>query len=220
MIEFEAVFAAIVVSLRVAFSTVFILLLVGVPIAYRLAMSKSRLKPLWESLVSLPIALPPTVVGFYWLLVFGRGSLVGEWLYEVLGGSLVFSFLGVVLGSSLYCLPFMVQPVKNGFEAVPQELLDNARLDGASSVQVFLRICLPMSLRSITVGASLTVVHALGEFGVVMMIGGNITSETRTASIALYDAVQALQFREAHMVALVLLFLAMVASVPMFWSKR
>lgn len=212
----------LLVSLRLAATTVLVLLVAAVPLAYRLALSKHRLKPIIESFVSLPIALPPTVVGFYFLYVFGRGNAVGAWLADSLDVHLVFSFTGLVLGSVLYGLPFMVQPVKNGFEAIPLEILENAVLDGATRSQVFVRVAVPIARRSLLTGSALAFVHSLGEFGVVMMIGGNIAGETRTASIALYDAVQGLDYSTAHLYAAVLLGAALVCALPAFrwWQKE
>lgn len=220
MIDHEPLWTALAVSFRLAFSTVLVLFCFGVPVAYWLAFTKSRLKPFLESIVSVPIALPPTVIGFYVLLCFGRESLIGTWFSETLGVELVFSFWGILLGSVLYCLPFMVQPVKTGLESVPKECVESARLDGASVLQVLWRVLLPLSRRSIVVGAALTFVHALGEFGIVMMIGGSIEGETRTASIALYDAVQALKIAEAHRIALVILAVALFVSLVIFWHQR
>lgn len=212
----------LLVSLRLAATTVLVLLVVAVPFAYRLALSKHRLKPIIESLVSLPIALPPTVLGFYFLYAFGRGNAFGAWLANTLDIQFVFSFAGLVLGSVIYGLPFMVQPVKNGFEAIPLEVLENAMLDGASRSQVFLRVAVPIARRSLLTGSALAFVHSLGEFGVVMMIGGNIAGETRTASIALYDAVQGLDYSTAHIYASLLLGAALLSALPAFrwWQKE
>ncbi|MCS6809022.1 MAG: molybdate ABC transporter permease subunit [Bacteroidota bacterium] len=215
-----SVFEALLVSLRLGVSTVGILLVCGIPVAYYLAYSSHRFKPLWEIVVTIPIVLPPTVIGFYWLYVFGRASALGIWLHNTLSVDLVFSFAGVALGSSLYCLPFMVQPLKAGFEAVSKELLDSAVLEGASSLQILWYIMLPLARKHLLAGCTLVFVHALGEFGVVMMIGGNIDGETRTLSIALYDAVQALEFQYAHTIALLLVVLVIVCLVPMFWYFR
>lgn len=214
--------APFLVSFRLALTTVLVLLVVAVPLAYILATTKHRIKPFVESIVSLPIALPPTVVGFYFLYVFGRSSTLGAWLADGIELSFVFSFSGLVLGSVLYSLPFIVQPVKNGFEAIPSEVLESALLDGASRTQVFVRVALPIARRSILTGSALAFVHSLGEFGVVMMIGGNIAGETRTASIALYDAVQALDYGTAHVYAAILLGAALLCSIPAFqwWRER
>ncbi len=212
----------LLVSLRLATTTVLVLLVVAVPLAYGLALSKHRLKPIIESFVSLPIALPPTVIGFYFLYVFGRGNAVGAWLADSLDVHLVFSFTGLVLGSVFYGLPFMVQPVKNGFEAIPVEILENAVLDGATRSQVFVRVAIPIARRSLLTGSALVFVHSLGEFGVVMMIGGNIAGETRTASIALYDAVQGLDYSTAHFYAVLLLGATLLSALPAFrwWQKE
>jgi molybdate transport system permease protein len=214
--------APFLVSFRLAFTTVVVLLVVAVPLAYILAITKHRLKPLVESIVSLPIALPPTVVGFYFLYAFGRGSAFGAWLADSFDVSLVFSFSGLVLGSVLYSLPFMVQPVKNGFEAISTEIRESAVLDGATGLQVFMRVALPIARRSLLTGSALAFVHALGEFGIVMMIGGNISGETRTASIALYDAVQALDYGSAHIYAAILLGVALLSGIPAFqwWREK
>lgn len=212
-------FEPLLLSLRLALTTTLILAVLGGGIAYFLAFTRNRGKVLLESLVALPLALPPTVIGFYLLILFGREGTFGGWLSTVLNIQVIFSFYGVVLGSVLYSLPFMVQPLQAGFEAVSREYREIALLYGATRCQVFYRVLLPLSWRSLVTGCVLTFAHTLGEFGIVMMIGGNIPSETRTASIALYDAVQAMDYQSAHRLALMLLGLCFLLNCTVFTVK-
>lgn len=188
--------------------------------AYFLAMKRFRAKIIVESLAALPLALPPTVIGFYLLMLFGRESGLGTWLTDVFYLQILFSFWGLVLGSVVYSLPFMLRPLQAGFEAVSEELREIAILSGASAWQVFKRVIVPLSWRSIITGCILTFSHTLGEFGIVMMIGGNIPSETRTASIALYDAVQMADYNTAHTLAFTLLSLCFVMNLALVWVSK
>jgi molybdate transport system permease protein len=160
------------------------------------------------TLFTLPLVLPPTVLGFYYVTMFGRENGFGRWIQDVIGVELVFSFWGLVLASVVYSLPFMLQPLNAGLHAIfgaQRDLLEAARTMGASRTQVLMRVVAPLSWRFVLAGCTLTFAHVVGEFGVVMMIGGNIAGETRTASVALYDAVQAMDYETAHGYALILL---------------
>lgn len=216
MIDFTPFF----ISFRLAFATVAVLLVFGVPLAFALAFSRSRYLGALDALVSLPLALPPTVLGFYLLYFLGGASPVGAFFREVFGVELVFSFTGLVVGSSLYCLPFMTQTVKTGLEALPKELIESARLDGAGRWRIAFQVALPLAAPSVFTGSALVFVHALGEFGVVMMLGGNIAGETRTASVALYDATQAFDDEAAQFFALGLLAVAFALSACIRYASR
>lgn len=207
-------------SLRLAFTTTILLLLVGLPLAYGLARWRSRWKALVEAVVALPLVLPPTVLGFYLLVAFSPRTAVGAWLDEQLGISLVFSFSGLVVGSIIYSLPFMVQPVQAGLEQLPVQLREAATTLGKSSWQIFRFIELPNIRGALVTGVVLSFAHTLGEFGVILMIGGNIPGETRVASIAIYDQVEALQYAQAHRYALVLLVLALAVLFPVYRQRR
>ncbi|MCB0608417.1 MAG: molybdate ABC transporter permease subunit [Lewinella sp.] len=200
--------------------TTALLFLLGVPLAYRLAKSRSRLKPVWETLVSLPLVLPPSVLGFYLLLVFSPQSAAGAWLLQHLGLRLVFSFPGLVLGSILYSLPFMVQPVQAGFERLSPRLTEAAYTMNKSRFTTFLRVELPNIRPALLTGAVLSFAHTVGEFGVILMIGGNIPGETRVASIAVYEAVESLNYQTANRYALVLVVFSFLVLVGVYGINR
>ena len=202
---------ALGLSLRLGMLTVAVLLPVAFLLARWLAYGRFRGRGFVEALVALPLILPPTVVGFYLLSVFGRGSPVGAAFEDLLGHPLVFSFEGLVLASVLVNLPFAVQPMQNALAAIPPSVRDAARCCGLSPLAAVRRIELPLALPGIATGAVLTFAHTLGEFGVVLMVGGSIPGETRTIAIAIYDRVQAFDEPAAATMALVLLVLAVAA---------
>jgi len=196
---------ALILTLKLDLVVCGLLILIGVPIAFWLAFWHWRWKFLIEAIVALPLVLPPTVIGFYMLLAMGPRSPVGK-LYERLWGhGLPFTFEGLVVASVIYSLPFMVQPVTAAFSAVDPKLLSASAVLGASRVRTFLRVVLPLSVSGLLTGLVLTFAHTLGEFGVVLMVGGNIPGATRTVSISIYDNVQALDFASAGQTSLVLL---------------
>ena len=197
---------AIGLSLRLATLTAAILLIVGIPLAYWLTYSPRRWKFLIEAAVALPLVLPPTVLGFYVLLAIGPRSPAGA-IYGALtgGGLLPFSFEGLLVASVLYSLPFTVQPITAGFASVDRKLVEAAWCLGASRFSTFRRIVVPLAIPGIVTGAILSFAHTLGEFGVVLMVGGNIAGVTRTVSISIYDQVQALDYRAATATSLLLL---------------
>lgn len=196
---------ALALSLRLALTVSVILLIVAVPLAYWLAYSRRRWKFFLEAIVSLPIVLPPTVLGFYVLVAIGPLSPVGRWYQAVTGNPLAFTFTGLVVGSVLYSLPFAVQPVATSFAAVDRKLLEASAVLGASRWRTFWRIVLPLGLPGVVTGFVLSFAHTLGEFGVVLMIGGNIPGATRTISILIFDQVEALDYAGANHAALLLL---------------
>jgi molybdate transport system permease protein len=195
-------------TFKLAGVTTGLLLLLGIPLAYWLAFAKTRLKPVLEALVSMPLVLPPTVLGFYLLLAFSPESMLGTWLDEHFGLRLVFTFPGLVLGSIIYSLPFMVQPVQSGFENLPPHLSEASYVLGKSRRTTLFRVLLPNIKPSLLTGIVLTFAHTVGEFGVILMIGGNIPGVTRVASIAIYDEVEGLNYALANQYALVLLTFA------------
>ncbi len=198
----------LLLSLRLALLTTAVLLVLGLPLAYGLARWRSPWKIVVEALVALPLVLPPSVLGFYLLVAFSPGLGFGRWLDDVLGLRLVFSFEGLVVGSVLYSLPFMVQPVQAGFEQLPAHLTEAAYTLGKSRWQTFWQVQLPNLHGAVLSGIVLTFAHTLGEFGVILLIGGNIPGETRVASIAIYDEVEAMHYGQAHWYALILFVLA------------
>jgi len=205
---------AIILTLKLAALTAAILIVVGLPIAYWLTYSRRRWKFLVESVVALPLVLPPTVLGFYLLVAIGPRSPIGEWYQAAVGHPLVFTFEGLVVASVLYSLPFAVQPFTAAFGAVDPKLVEASWTLGVSRLATFVRVTLPMSVAGVVSGVVLSFAHTLGEFGVVLMVGGNIPGATRTVSIDIYDEVQALNYAGAAQTALVLLvFSFLVLSV-------
>ena len=195
-------------TLRLAAVTTLLLGLLGLPLAHWLNVSRSRLAPVFETLCTLPIVLPPTVIGFYLLVAFSPNHAPGSWWRSATGQPLAFTFAGLVVASVIYSLPFAVQPFQAALRAVPSELLDAGTALGAGSWRVWRRLHLPLASRGIAAGLTLGFAHTLGEFGVVLMIGGSIPGVTRVASIALYDDVQVLNYREAHAFAALLLVIS------------
>lgn len=208
------------VSLLLALLTAVFLLPPGVALARWLALTGWRGKPLAEALVMLPLLLPPTVVGFYLLLVFGQASPLGAWLAARFDLRLVFSFQGLLVASLLINLPFMVQPIQRAFAAIPQSLREAAWVCGLSRWRTFTRIELPLAWPGLVSGIALTAAHTLGEFGVVLMVGGSIPGATRTLSIAIYDRVQAFDLHAAHAMALALVLCSLVAVALVFAADR
>lgn len=208
------------VSLWLATLTAAILLPVGVALARWLALTPSPWRPIAEAALMLPLLLPPTVIGFYLLLSVGQASPLGAWLLEHTSLRLVFSFEGLLLASVLVNLPFMVQPIQRAFSAIPHTLREAAWVSGLSRWRTFVAIELPLAWPGLVAGAALTLAHTLGEFGVVLMVGGSIPGETRTLSIALYDRVQAFDFDAAHTMALALLGFSLVALALVFATDK
>ena len=211
---------AVLLSLKLALWTSAILLAVGLPIAYWLAVSKSRFTFLVEALVMLPLVLPPTVLGFYVLFAFGPGSALGRFAAQVFGQAIPFSFEGLVLGSVLFSLPFAVQPFTTAFSAIDRELIESSWCMGESKVRTFFRLILPLSRGGVIAGIVLSFAHTVGEFGVVLMLGGNIPGVTRTLSISIYDDVQSLSYASAGRASAGLLIFSFLILVVMFSAKK
>ncbi|MHB8390625.1 MAG: molybdate ABC transporter permease subunit [Acidobacteriaceae bacterium] len=202
---------ALLLTLRLALVTTAILLVLAVPLAYWLAFTRCRWKTLVQAVCSLPIVLPPTVHGYYLLVGLGPGTAFGRALTHLLGHPLAFSFAGLVVGSVLYSLPFAVQPLTSGFAAVDRSMLDAATTLGSGRWDRMARVVLPLSRGSLLTAGVLSFAHTVGEFGVVLMIGGNLPGTTRTLSIALYDQVQDFQYAQANRTALFLLAICLLA---------
>ena len=194
----------LILTFRLATITTLLLLVVSLPLAYWLAFSKARSKPVFETLVSMPLVLPPTVLGFYLLVAFSPSNSLGNWLDEWLGLRLVFSFEGLVLASMIYSLPFMVQPIQSGFANLSPSLKEAAYVLGKSRRTTFFKVLLPNIKSSLLTGIILAFAHTIGEFGVVLMIGGNMPGRTKVASIAIYDEVEALNYGLANAYSLIL----------------
>jgi molybdate transport system permease protein len=207
---------ALALTLRLAVITTALLLLLGIPLAGWIALGSSKLRFVLEALVALPLVLPPTVLGFYLLVGLGPTTSIGRVLTAMLGHTLAFSFPGLVVGSVLYSLPFAVQPVVAGLRSVDRAYLEAAATLGASPVQAFLRVALPLAKGSVLTAAVLTFTHTIGEFGVVLMLGGNIPGTTRTLSISLYDLVEGGDFAAANRLALLLLGFSTAALLMLY----
>jgi len=192
-------------TLQLAVVVSSILLLLGLPVAYWISFSRWRWKFLIEAIVALPIVLPPTVLGFYLLVALGPRSPLGRWWESLTGHTLAFTFSGLVIGSILNSLPFAVQPFAASFSSVDRRLISASATLGASPLRTFFRVVLPLSVPGIITGTALSFAHTLGEFGVVLMVGGNIPGVTRTISIDIFDHVQASEYDAANQTALVLL---------------
>jgi len=201
---------ALTLTARLAAAAAAILMLVGVPIALWIAYSQRRWKFMIESVVALPLILPPTVLGFYLLVAFGTANPLGRWYMRLTGSTLAFTFTGLVIGSVLYSLPFAVHPMVAGFRSIDQKLIAAARTLGVGQAKIYWQIVLPLAWPSLITALVLSFAHTVGEFGVVLMVGGNIPGVTRTLSIDIYDQVQALNYSSATQTALVLLIFSYV----------
>ncbi|MBZ5654005.1 MAG: molybdate ABC transporter permease subunit [Acidobacteriia bacterium] len=207
-------------TVRLAAIVSVLLVAIGLPIAYWIAYSRWRWKFLVEAVVALPIVLPPTVLGFYVLLALGSRSPLGRWWESLTGHTLAFTFEGLVIGSLIYSLPFAVQPFAASFGAVDPKLLGASASLGLSPARTFWRVVLPLSKAGLVTGFALSFAHTLGEFGVVLMVGGNIPGVTRTISIDIYDQVQAAQYAGANLTAAVLLLLSFAALSIVYGINR
>lgn len=195
----------LILTMELALVTTLVLLVISIPLACWLAYTRIRLKPVIEAIITLPLVLPPTVLGFYLLLAFGANSSLGHFLEDHFGLQLAFSFEGLVLASVIYSLPFMLQPIKTGMESLSPSLLEASAVLGKSKWQTLFRVIIPNSKRAVVTGIVMAFAHTVGEFGVVLMIGGNIPGKTRVASVAIYDQVEGLNYDTANAYALVLL---------------
>lgn len=200
----------LILTFQLALVTTLLLLIIAIPLAYWLAYSKSKIKPVAETLISMPLVLPPTVLGFYLLMAFSPSNAFGHWLDEHIGLRLVFSFEGLVLASVLYSMPFMVQPIQAGLANLPPSLREASYILGKSKRMTLLKVLLPNIKSSLLTGIVLSFAHTIGEFGVVLMIGGNIPGQTKVASIAIYDEVEALNYQAANIYSLILFVLTFI----------
>lgn len=210
----------LLLTFRLAALTTLILLFLGIPLAYSLAFSRSRFKPLFEALVSMPLVLPPSVLGFYLLLAFSPQHAFGHWLQQTLDIRLVFSFAGLVLGSVIFSLPFMVHPIQSGLQNLPFSLIEASRTLGKSDMHTLRRVLLPNIKSALLAGIVLSFAHTIGEFGVVLMIGGNIPGITKVASIAIYDEVESLNYGAAHFYAMVLFAISFAVLLLVYACNR
>jgi len=197
-------------TLQLAFITSIILLIICLPLTYWLSFRRPKVRPLIETILSLPLVLPPTVLGFYLLIMLGKNGTIGRLWFELTGHHLAFSFTGLVIGSIIYSLPFAWQPMQLAFDSIDRTLLEVGQTLGAGSWKRFKSIILPLSKRGIISATILAFAHTLGEFGVVLMIGGNIPGKTQVLSIAIYEQVETLNYNLAHVMSAILLVTAFI----------
>ncbi|MEW6682066.1 MAG: molybdate ABC transporter permease subunit [Nitrospirota bacterium] len=211
---------AVGVTLRLAGTTVLVLLIVGTPIAWWLAQTRSRTKTVVEAVVALPLVLPPTVLGFYLLMALGPHGLLGGTWERITGSTLAFTFSGLVVGSAVYSLPFVVQPLQGAFEAIGREPLEAAWSLRASRLDAFFTVASPMAFRGYLSGIVLGFAHTMGEFGVVLMIGGSIPGKTQVLSTALFDHVEALEYGRAHALSAFMLIVSFAILLSVYLVDR
>lgn len=209
--------SALIITAKLAGISTLILLLVGTPVAWWLSRRRQAYKAIIEAVVALPLVLPPTVLGFYLLLSFAPSSPIGSSWFALTGDSLAFSFSGLVVGSVFYSFPFVVQPLQNAFEKIPHQLLENATMIGASPWDSFFSLVIPTCKRAFLTASILAFAHTVGEFGVVLMIGGNIPGETQVLSIAIYEHVEAIEYDQAHQLAGLLLVSSFLVLLFTYW---
>ncbi|GAB5467994.1 MAG: molybdate ABC transporter permease subunit [Rhodospirillales bacterium] len=207
-------------TLRLAAVTTVILLLIGTPLAWWLANTRARIKPVVEALTALPLVLPPTVMGFYLLVLLNPGTWLGGLWVQVTGDTLTFSFAGLVVASLFYSLPFMVQPLQSAFETLGRGPLEAAATLRAGPLDSFFTVVVPLTARGFLTACVMTFAHTIGEFGVVLMVGGNIPGETRVISIAIYEQVETLRYDEAHILSAGLLIFSFAVLVLVYAVNR
>jgi len=218
-------FPAILLTLKLALTTSAILMIVGIPIAWWLARPsnnslKNNSRSLVEAIIALPLVLPPTVLGFYLLILFSPDNWLGAHWVKLTGSTLAFSFSGLVIGSLIYSLPFVIQPMQATFSSISEGILEIGQSLGLNKWQRVIRVVFPLSKTGLISAFSLGFAHTLGEFGVVLMIGGNIPNETRVVSIAIYDHVETLQFQNAHQLSLILIIFSLALLTLLYRSKN
>lgn len=207
-------------SLKLSLITTVILLVAGLPVAYWLSRKSSIPKLVLEAIITMPLVLPPSVLGFYLLLAFSPQNALGKWLHETFNIHLVFSFGGLIIASILYSLPFMINPVKSAFAQLPKSIAEASYLMGKSERQTFFHVLIPNIKSSVLTAAVLTFAHTLGEFGVVLMIGGNIPGITKVASIAIYDSVERMDYSNANNYSFILFSITFVIVIAVFVLNR
>jgi len=210
----------IVLTLQLATVTVLVLLVIGIPISWWLAHTRTRFRPIFEAVIALPLVLPPTVLGFYLLIILGPNGLIGKPMEAVTGSHLSFTFTGLVIASTFYSLPFVVQPLYNSFEAIGKGPLEAAWTLGASKWDAFWTVATPMALRGYITAIVLGFAHTLGEFGVVLMVGGSIPGKTKVLSIEIYDRVETLDYSQAHLLSSSLLTFTFLTLLIVYYVNR
>lgn len=209
-----------VISFKLAFITTLILLIVSLPLAWYLSQTKSKIKPVLEAITALPIVLPPSVIGFYILWALSINSPLGNFFEEVFGVRLVFNFTSLVIASCFYTLPFMVQPLQSGFESINKNILEASYLCGKSKFETIIKVAIPNIKPALLTAIIISFAHTIGEFGVVLMVGGSIPDETKVASIAIYEFVEILDYRSAHIYSFIMLALSFLTLLGVYIFNR
>jgi len=214
--------APFLLSFKLATLTTFILFLVSVPLAWYLSQTKSRLKPYLEAFTALPLVLPPSVLGFYILWALSQNSIIGKFFYDTFDIELVFNFKGLVIASCFYSLPFMVQPLQNGFESLNKNMIEASYISGKTQLQTIMKVALPNIKPALLTALIVTFAHTVGEFGVVLMVGGSIPEETKVASVAIYEFVEVMDYESAHIYSAIMIILSFLVllSVYLFNHKQ
>jgi molybdate transport system permease protein len=212
--------SALIVTIRLAIVSTAILVIIGTPLAWWLSQTKIKFKVIIEALIALPLVLPPTVLGFYLLITLGSNGPIGKFLESLGGNSIAFTFSGLVIGSVIYSLPFVVQPLQNSFSSIGSRSLEVASTLGASKLDRFFTVVVPLSRSGFLTASILGFAHTVGEFGVVLMIGGNIPGETGVLSIAIYDHVEAMEYTQAHILSGGLLLLSFLLLICVYVFNR
>ena len=212
--------SAIIVTIKLASLSTAILILIGTPLAWWLSQTRFKFKVIIESLIALPLILPPTVLGFYLLLTLGPNGPIGKFLESLGGSSIAFTFSGLVVGSVIYSLPFVVQPLQNSFNSVGKQSMEVAATLGASKIDRFFTVAIPLARSGFITAAVLGFAHTIGEFGVVLMIGGNIPGETGVLSIAIYDHVETMEYGKAHWLSAGLLIMSFLMLIFVYVFNR
>ena len=215
-------FTPFILSFKLAFVTTVILFFISMPLAWYLSQTRSKVKPLLEAITALPIVLPPSVLGFYILWALSQNSALGAFLEENFGIQLVFNFAGLVVASCFYSLPFMVQPLQSGFESLNKNMLEASYISGKSKLTTILKVALPNMKPALLTAIIVTFAHTVGEFGVVLMVGGSIPGETKVASVAIYEMVEIMDYSSAHIYSIIMLIISFVVllSVYIFNQKQ
>ena len=211
---------AVLITLKLALTTCFFLALIGTPLAYYLAFKSKKVKPFLESIVTLPLVLPPTVIGFYLIVFFSPDTALGKFFILLTGEQLIFSFYGLVLASIIYSLPFWVQPLQASLEKIGKDTLKTSESLGASKFDTFINVIIPLSKKGFLTSFIISFAHTMGEFGIVLMVGGGIHGKTKVIAISIYDHVEQLSFGKAHLLAGGMLILSFIILLSLFYSNR
>ena len=211
---------AVLITLKLALTTCFFLALIGTPLAYYLAFNSKKVKPFLESIVTLPLVLPPTVIGFYLIVFFSPDTALCNFFILLTGEQLIFSFYGLVLASIIYSLPFWVQPLQSSLEKIGKDTLKTSESLGASKFDTFINVIIPLSKKGFLTSFIISFAHTMGEFGIVLMVGGGIHGKTKVIAISIYDHVEQLSFGKAHLLAGGMLILSFIILLSLFYSNR